>query len=320
MKASHMTRVGVVHVPILLMAACSPSDYADGIKSFSKAVTAADTMEQTIGASAQQAALTQWTLAAAKTPPTTISVDLGQCRTSPTAKDSAKCVVSWSGGAVPFAAETSSMQSLIKYAATLAAVVDDKTCTSLQSDAKDLDNVIADLAKDAKAPQLAAGIGPITTIVTTLGCLLIEHVQISILRQATTNADPIIQQLVPLIEHKNSLMFGVIINDSVRQLTRAQVTYNVSHQPADLGKMVALAAAVNKTKATPPGPVIDKIGTLHATLTQDLASHTVNLKRVQNDAQELIAAAQSVSSSIKALQTSGNISASTGESAAKPAS
>ena len=320
MKASHMARVGAALVPVLLIVACSPSDYADGIKGFSQAVTAADTMEQTIITSAQQAALAQWTLAVAKTPSTTISVDLEQCRALPAANDNAKCVVSWSGGVVPFAAETSSMQSLIKYAATLASVVDDKTCASLQSDAKDLDTVIADLANDAKAPELASGIGPITTIVTTLGCLLIEHVQISILRQATVNADSIIQQLVPLIEKKNSRLFSEIINDSVSQLDRAQVTYNVTHQPADLGKMVALAAAVNKAKARPPGPVIDKIGTLHATLTQDLGSHTVNLKRVQNDAQELIAAAQNVSSSIKTLQSSGNTSASTGESAAKPAS
>ena len=208
------------------------------------------------------------------------------------------------------------MGGLTKYAALLSAVVADKTCSSLQSDATSLASSVSDMAKDAKQPELASAAAPIATIVSTFGCLIITNEQLSILREATKDANPIIVKLVPLIAQNDQDMYTNVLEDDVRQLGDATVAYNTSKSASDLTKIVSLSQAVDSAQASQPGPLIQKLATLHQTLTDDLAAPTVNLKRIESDAQAFVADEKAVSAAVGTL---ANPTTSAAAPAKKPA-
>lgn len=305
-------RLAAISLTATTIAACTPPDYSDGITAFSQAVTKVDTAEQALAAADQQARLNGWLAGAQRGDPKLVSIDETKCGVGSGTYHAGDWTVVWSGQNAPITPKPSSMNSLEKYAALLSSVVADKTCASLQSDAKDLGTAVGDLAKDAKATALAAAAGPLATIVSTAGCLAIENMQLSILRQATSAANPIVQKLVPIISDRDTDMYDTAINDAHRQLYDANVSYNLTRSVSDLKLMVSLTQILEKLKLAPPGPAVEKMAGLHRDLTEDLAAPTVNLKRVQNDAQALIAAAVSVTSAAESLSNAGSPTAAKG--------
>jgi hypothetical protein len=214
-----------------------------------------------------------------------------------------------------YASTISDMDSLTKYAAALSAVVADQTCASLQTNARGLATAVGDIATMTKAPAAAAAAGPISQIVAAAGCAAINDVQLRILKASTDAANPSIQILVPLIAAKYNELYMTALTEAHTQLLSsmtdyltAQNSYQKSKSPLDLDKekssltkAISLAAAIDKAKSNPPGPVVLKVATLHQNLTSDLKSPTVNLKRVLNDAQAFVTEAASVASAADAL-------------------
>ncbi len=284
------------------LAGCSAGDYVGGVDSFSKAVGATHDAEQTLSTAAQQAQLNEWTQQALQADPTEISVDFAKCLPPAAKRPAGTCAVTWKGVPAPTTPDPSSMTSLVKYAALLAAVPADKTCATLHSDAQELAASIGDLAKDARATERASEAGPISVIASSAGCFFVQQAQLAILRTATASANPIVQKLVPVIEDKDNRLYRIVMQDNLNQLQQAALAYNRARSPADLARMVTLAGALNKAQANPPGPAIANIATLHQSLTDDLASPSVNLRRVEADAQALTAQASAVAAALRRLR------------------
>jgi hypothetical protein len=291
----------VIALPAL--AACTPADYADGITGFSQAVTQANATEQALIAADQQVRLDQWIAAGVAAKANVAFVNWPKCQSPAGQHKAGDCAVTLNGTPAPVAT-ASSLSGLVKYATVLSAVVADKTCASLQSDAQSLATTIGDIAKDTRDKSLAADASPLMTIASAAGCFLIETKQLEILRDATKAANPIVQDLIKAISITDVALQQDAINATVIQLlTQAAPAYEMSKTAASLKTVLALSQSLDQAQAAPIGPVLAKLGTLHQTLTDDLQSPTVSLKRVENDAQSFIASAQTVATAAKALAT-----------------
>ena len=299
----------VAVIGVAMLAACAPSDYSDGITAFSAAVTKADAAEKALIATDQQntldlniAQVGRGNLAYA--PP-----DPRKCAGDPGPYHAGDCAVQFGGQPFSDAAETPSLGSVTKYAALLSSVVADKTCASLDTDAKSLSTAIGDVAKDAGDAKLAAPAGALETIVSTLSCFAIESMQLRILKTATRDANPIVQAVVKTASDKDTLLQANALNVTLAQLSAAAVRYRVSHSATDLKQMVTLSQAVEQAQLAPAAKVIQSLGQLHQTLTDDLQSPAVNLKRIQNDAQALVTAAGALETSAITLAKPASVSA-----------
>jgi hypothetical protein len=281
-------------ISLTAQAACTPSDYADGITAFSTAVDKANSAEQALIATYQQNTLDQTAAQVAGGNLSYGRPDLVKCRGNPGPYHAGDCVVQFGGQAAPVTAGPSSLASLTKYAELLSSVVTDKTCDTLDTDAKGLATSIGDIANDARNPSLAVPAAALATIVSAIGCGVIETAQLKILRTATETADPIVATLTPIVVDKDSRLQGTAIDGTIAQLSAAESRYDGSRSAADLKQVVSLTHAIDQAHLAPPGPVIQKLADLHHTLTEDLQSPTVTLTRVQSDAKALIAVAGSV--------------------------
>jgi hypothetical protein len=296
-SGSRGLRFSILICGSLAVAGCTTADYADGINSFSQAISQANTTEQTLTASEEKVAVANYIQHSAGQ---NAVVDLSECRGNPGPYKTGDCVVEVQGKSPPTAVP-SSMAGITKYGALLSAVVADKTCSSLQSDATSIASSISDMAKDAQQPALSNAASPLASIVSTFGCLIITNEQLSILRASTKDANPVIQKLVPLIAQNAQDMYLTVLEDDLRQLSNATVAYNTSKSASDLAKVVSLTQAVDSAQASQPGPLISKLATLHQALADDLAAPTANLKIIENDSQAFVSEAKAVSSAIETL-------------------
>jgi hypothetical protein len=306
-----LPRMAALVTGLLLLAGCAPSDYSEGINSFSQAISQANTTEQTLADSYEKVEIANYIqhFSGQKA-----VVDFSKCHGTPGPYKAGDCVVEVQGISSP-TAPPSSMAGLTKYAALLSAVVADKTCASLQSDATSIASSISNMAKKAQQPTLEKAASPSASIVSTLGCLVIANEQLAILREATKDANPVIQKLVPLIARNDQDMYLTILEDNISQLDDATIAYNtavrayqksksasdLAKSASDLAKVVSLTHVVNSAQVSQPGPLISKLATLHQTLTDALAAPTINLKMVENDAQGFVADAKVVGSAVKIL-------------------
>jgi hypothetical protein len=292
----------IAAAPLYVLAACAPADYTDGITAFSNAVSKANSAEQTLITTYQQHGLDREIARAGQGSLALEFPNVNACSGYPGPYHAGDCAVKIGGQAVGGGVtQPASLASLTKYAALLSSVTTDKTCASLTTDAKGLATAIGDIAKSAGDKAVATPAGVVETIVATVGCIAIDSLQLKILRQATADANPVIKQLVQVVADKDQQMQATTINASVNQLRTDVEQYQGSHSAADLTKMIALAQAIDQAQLAPPGPVILKLADLHQSLTDDLASPTVSLKRVQSDAQALIGAATQAQSAIGTL-------------------
>jgi hypothetical protein len=164
-------------ISLTAQAACTPSDYADGITAFSTAVDKANSAEQALIATYQQNTLDQTAAQVAGGNLSYGRPDLVKCRGNPGPYHAGDCVVQFGGQAAPVTAGPSSLASLTKYAELLSSVVTDKTCDTLDTDAKGLATSIGDIANDARNPSLAVPAAALATIVSAIGCGVIETAQ-----------------------------------------------------------------------------------------------------------------------------------------------
>jgi hypothetical protein len=313
------------------LGACTAADYSDGINGFSQAVTAAAALGQPLAAAAQQAQKTQLLQSLATTNPKTVTLDPGCLGINPTGYHQGDCSVIIGTAKMNYAGALPNMASLTKYAAALSAVVADSSCATLQTDAGGLATTVSDIATKAGGKEAAASTGPISQIVAAAACSAIDAMQLRILRTATDAANPLIQKLVPLIADAYQLYYDTALNDAEKQTLVAMVAYqnaaalygksksaaDLEKESASLNQANTLAAAVDKARTSPsPGPVVAKIATLHQTLTEDLRSPTVSLKRVQSESQAFVTEANMLTSAAEALQAAN---AEAAPAAAKPA-
>jgi hypothetical protein len=283
------------------LVACAPSDYTDGITAFSTAVDKANSAEQTLTTAYQQSFLDTTISQAGKGNLSYVAPDFNKCNGVPGPYHAGDCAVRFGGAAAPVKPETSSMGSLTKYAALLSSVTTDKSCSTLQTDSKDIGTAIGGIAKALGNPEAAAAASAVATILSTIGCEAIEAMQLKILRNATAGANPIIKQLVPVIANKDATLQAFVINANVTQLSGIALDYLKTNSTADLKQMVTLTQAIDQAQLAPSGPVIQKLADLHQALTDDLASPNVTLKRVESDSQALIASAGTVETAVKSL-------------------
>ena len=328
----------IIIIALPALAACTPADYADGITSFSQAVSQANTTEQALIAADQQVKLDQWIAAGVTAKANVVFVNWPKCQAPAGPYHAGDCAVTLGGAPAPVATAPS-LSGLAKYAAVLGTVIADKSCASLQSDTQSLATTIGDIAKDTKDKSLATDASPYTkrfrawmaaaisrisssnkpqvlglvsmtaatsppNLLFSVGCYLIQTKQVEILRAATKDANPIIQNLIKQISITDSALQQDAINATVIQLlTHTAPGYETSKTAANLKTVLALSQSLDQAQSAPIGPVLAKLGTLHQTLTDDLQSPTINLKRVENDAQSFITSAQAVATAAKALAT-----------------
>jgi hypothetical protein len=286
-----------------LPGACTVADYADGIKDFSDAVTQANSTEQTLAEAARQAGFNDWVANAHARGAEIEYPGPAKCRPPAGLYHAGDCTVKLGGLAAP-SAIASPMTSLVRYAAALSAVAADKSCDSFRSDAKDLTSAVGDIEKVAKSgtPADASAIGGIAGEV---GCLVIEHAELNLLKSTTARANPAIQKLIPLIVDLNTQLQGKVLDAAGRQLQAAYIGYLGSRSAADLRTVAVLAQGLDQAQSNPAGPVFAKLATLHQALTDDLASPAVSLSRMREDARAFITSAQSVASAARTLATPG---------------
>jgi hypothetical protein len=286
-------RLAFIGLLLQSLVACAPADYADGVKGFSQAVQQAATTEQALAAAAHQPLVDAWVAdAQSKKEPVEFPV-MTKCRPVGIAYHSGDCLVKLGGTTVP-ANTKPTMTSMTKYATLLGAVVDDKTCSTLQTDSKDLATSTGDIAKAVKDTTFAAEASPLFTIVSTIGCVAIETLQIRILRQATTDADP-------LIASTDADLQAEALDQAGHQLLLAQARYSRTRSATDLEHAVAIGLSLDQAQLTPAGPTVLKLATLHGELTEDLQARTVNLARVKADAQSFISSALAIASAANTL-------------------
>jgi hypothetical protein len=308
-------RSGILIAALCGIAACTPSDYSDGINGFSQAVTAAANLGPPLATAAQQAAQNEVlrSLAVGNTGNFYLA---SECNVDQGNYHSGDCaLLTGDDKKVAYVGQVPEMTSLTKYAAALSAVVADQTCTTLQTDAKGLATAASDIATKAGAKAAAEAAGPISQIVAASGCWAVNAEQLRILRTSTAAANPSIQLVVPLIAAAYDAFYVGALNDAHAQAVlgweaykRAQTNYQKSRSQSDLTKeqssvtqMISLAAAIDKAKSAPPHKTVLQIATLHQDLTNDLQSPTVNLKRILNDAQTFVTEATSIASAAEAL-------------------
>ena len=243
----------------LLTAGCATADFADGVSNFGAAATALDSSETALAKADQQAQLDQWYARAAAQARTSAAVDFTACRATPYKPGS--CQLTVSGGPAPLTPVESSLPAIKAYSAQLAAVVADKSCASLKSDAGSLATEVGNLAKLAGAPAAAAG--PVATIAATLGCWQIARAQLRILKTATAQADPLIQELVPLIRNKDRNMAADVARIRTNQLQLAVTDYQGAGRTT-LPQLVQMASAVDTARTgNPEAQILEARRTAH---------------------------------------------------------
>ena len=298
------------------LGACTAADYSDGINGFSQAVTAAAAFGQPLAMAAQQAEQSQLLQNLPTTDSNTVKLGAGCIGVDPTGYHQGDCAVTIGASKIGDAGALPDMSSLTKYAADLSAVVADTSCATLQTDAKGIATAVNVIAAKAGDKEAAASAGPISQIVGAAACAAIDAEQLRILRTATGAANPYIQKLVPLIADAYQQYYVTALNDAEKQTFAAMASYKnaaslyqktksaaeLQAETSSLTQTATLAAAIDKAKTSPPGPVVTKIASLHQSLTDDLKSPTVNLKRVLNDAQTFVTEATAVTSAVEALQ------------------
>ena len=296
---------------LLAVGGCATADYADGVDSFSQAISQASSTEQTLAASSEQVLLADYVHDSAGHDAV---VDFSKCRGIPGPYKAGDCVLEVNGKAPP-TVEPSSMTGLTKYAGALSGVVGDRTWNSLQSDADNIASAVTSMATDAKHPEMASNASPLATIASTVACAAIDREQLAILREATKDANPVIQKLVPVIADKDQAMYMEIIDEDLRQLDHAAPDYNTTKSASSLTKVIALTKAADAAQALQPGALIRNIGTLHQALTDELQAPKVDLKTVAADAQALATQAAAVRAAVDQLSQATATSAATAPAA-----
>ncbi len=304
-------RLAVLACGLLALVGCTAADYATGVNSFSQAVSAANSAEQTLITATQQVNTRNAEVQAVSTREK-VFVDLTKCaplldQNNQNAKNAYKagdCAVTANGIPLPPKAAPSSFASLTKYAAELTAVVNDKTCASVQTDAKGIASTIGTLAKDAGQPELAAAAGAIATIASTLICLDIQKTQLDVLKAATQSADPIIQKMVPIIADKDTQLYLIVRDDNVADLSAAADAYVKTPSAGSLATLISQAQAIDKADQSGPGQLVLKIATLHTALTNELQHPHITWTVIVADTKTFITEAQAVQSAINSLEPS----------------
>lgn len=301
-------------VGVLALGGCSAADYSNGIQGFSSAVTAAANLGTPLQTAAQQAAQDRLARALPTIDPNTVTL-AAACNADAANYKAGSCAVMLGSSAAGYVGTPPELTSLSNYAAALSKVVADQTCADLQTDAKGLAGVAADLATAEGSSGAAAG--PISQIVSTAGCGAINAEQLRILKASTSAADPFVQKLVPKIADVYNQYYLDAVNDAQGQAMsdvagyhNAIAAYQKSKAAADLTKAqaslsqaVTISAAIDKMKANPPAPTVQKIATLHQNLTADLQAPKVDLARVFSDSQTFVAQAQTLETAAQSLSS-----------------
>ena len=252
--------------------------------------------------------------------PTTVSLAPACIGVDTTSYHAGDCAVTIGGKPISAGAPPN-MAALARYATGLSAVVAATTCSSVQNASKGLATAVSDIAANLGNNVAAAAAGPISTIASVAACAAIDAEQIRILRTATVAANPLVKAAVPLIADAYQQFYADAINDAFNRTTAALGDYqnaarsyrksksaaDLASETASLTQAQALAAAIDKAKAAPqPGLVVANIATLHQTLTDDLQSPKINLKRVLADAQAVVTEAITAASAAQALDAALN--------------
>jgi hypothetical protein len=319
---------GLFAVSVLAVAACStPPDFSDGIDGFSQAVAAADATGKSLYAGAQKARQdillrdlpqmlqrnSAFSLNPACDPAQMPAYKAGACTLDITDQNAVTAPFGPPIDAPP-------TDSLARYGAQLSAVVADKTCGALQTDAAGIATSIGDIAKDG-GHDVTAQAGAISQIVSTIGCTAVAEEQLRILRASTSAADGIISELVVKIADVDDTLFKITLNNAYQQanaplidlaIARSKGTASPDQEESDIVQAIALATAIDQARTTPPRPVILQIATLHHRLTEDLKAPTVSLARFQSDTQTFVAEVKAVASAAETLAKSKNAPASAG--------
>jgi hypothetical protein len=319
---------GLFAVSALAVAACStPSDFSDGIDGFSQAVAAADATGKSLYSGAQKARQdillrdlprmlqrnASFSLNPACDPAQMPEYEAGACTIDVTDRNAVTAPYG-----PPIAAPPT--DSLARYGAQLSAVVADKTCGALQTDAAGIATSIGNIAKDS-GREVTVEAGAISQIVSTIGCTAIAEEQLRILRASTSAADGIVGALVEKIADVDDTLFKIALNNAYQQanaplmdlaVARSAGTASLDQEQSDIVQAIALAAAIDQARMMPPKPVILQIVTLHHRLTEDLRAPTVSLARFQNDTQTFVAEVKAVASAAETLARAKNAPASAG--------
>ncbi|MBV8653141.1 MAG: hypothetical protein JO255_16875 [Alphaproteobacteria bacterium] len=317
---------GLFAVSGLAVAACStPPDFSEGIDGFSQAIAAADATGKSLYTGAQKARqdilvrdlprmLQQnaaFSLNPACDPAQMPDYKPGACTLDVTDQNTITARFGQPDDAPP-------MASLTRYAAQLSAVVADKTCGALQTDAAGIATSVGDIAKDG-GHDVSAQAGAVSQIVSTIGCTVIAEEQLRILRASTSAADGIIGDLVVKIADVDDTLFKITLNNAYQQanaplidlaVARSKGTASLDQEQSDILQAIALAAAIDEARMTPPKPIILQIATLHHRLTEDLKAPTVSLARFQSDTQTFVTEVKAVASAAETLARPKNAPAS----------
>jgi hypothetical protein len=90
------------------------------------------------------------------------------------------------------------------------------------------------------------------------------------------------------VTHNQAMRSLVAYDTAMARYKQSRSQSDLAAAQSSLTQTIAFASAIDKAKSAPPGPVVTKIATLHAELTNDLNSPVVNLKNVSADAQAFI--------------------------------
>lgn len=295
----------------LIVAGCTTADYSSGITQFSGATTTASTAEQSLATASQQAQLAEWSKAALKLPASDTTADLVKCDATQGYKPGDCVVVTTALGPAPTKLESASLAGINKYASTLNSVATDQSCSTIQADAKSVSASVSDLAKVAQASGLATDAGPISTIASTIACVVIDNAKLSVLRKATQAANPIIQSLAQVIAKKDAGMERIVVRDKAAALDASLASYQQAPNAGTLGAVVAAAQAVDAAQSTKVDQLVSDIAKVHQTLTDQLKAPKVNMSIVFNDAQSLLSDAQTIQTAAAALDPANSASKTT---------
>ncbi len=193
-------RTGFLAVAMLL-GGCAVSDYSTGISSFSKAVAAQDSAEGSLISSADAIRTNEWLDQVAKHLEAGLQIDLPKCAAVSGYKPR-DCRVTMAALGSPPLPTASSTAALDRYAAALTSVATDTDCGTLSSDAALLSTSLTGLASSLHA-SASSELSPLVSLATIAGCRAVEAYRMKVLRAATAAADPVIQQLVAPIQHKD---------------------------------------------------------------------------------------------------------------------
>lgn len=289
------SRTGTLVFMGLAVTGCTTTDYGAGVKAFSRAVSQATATQRTLASAEEKAAVAEYIDHNAGR---TAVINFNKCRAVP--YKAGDCVVEVQGQRPP-TVEPSSMGELTRYAALLSAVVTDKTCVSLQSDAADLASAVSGMAKNAHMSGLQGAVSPLANIVSAAGCIRITHEQLAILRAATERANPIIKKLIPIVAQNDDDMYSTAVDYAVSRLDDAATAYNKTKTAKELEHVVRLSVSVDRAQSQNPVQIIQQLAAIHQALTDDLRTPKVNWKRVEADGRAFVANAKTLGSSVEAL-------------------